>query len=93
MEGDALSDESVAGLRAVADRAIEEIGKAQSALGLARDRAQSAQDVLRIGLQGANCDNADGIRAALTQLDSEIHDAIGTATVTVEQVVAWTGTL
>jgi len=88
-----VSEHSVAGLRAVADRAIEEIGKAQGALGLARDRAQSAQDVLRVGMQGATSAHADAAKAALVQLDTQVEDAIQASLLAVEEIIAWTGTL
>jgi hypothetical protein len=88
-----VNDASVADLRATVDKAIEEIGRAQGALGLTRDRIQSARDVLRIGLRGSSRDESTAAQAALTEVDTKVEEAIQASLIAVEQLVVWTGSL
>ena len=88
-----MTDNSVAALRTAADRAVEEIGKAQGALGLAGERVQTSRDILRISLEGSGRDESAAAQAALTEVDTKIEEAVAASLVAVEQLVAWTGTL
>lgn len=88
-----MTDDTVAGLRGTVDGAIAEIGRVQSALSLAKDRALQTRDILRMGLEGSGRDETAAAQAAMLQVEEIVDQAISATMVATEQLAAWTGTL
>jgi hypothetical protein len=84
---------TVAELRATIDAALAEIGKTQSALGLAKDRAQQARDILARGFSGSNRDEIAAAVAGLAAVFEIVDQAIDATIVSADQLSTYAGTL
>ena len=89
-----MSDEqSVAGVRETVDRAVLSIGEMQGALNLARDRGQTAVNLINIGSRGTAVSTPGTALAQMSNADRLCQEAITATLAAVESLHEWEATL
>jgi hypothetical protein len=84
-----MSDASIEGVRATVDRAVNSIGEMQGALSLARDRGQTAVDLVRIGTRGSVHEEPNAALAHMANADRLCEEVITATLAAVESLHAW----
>lgn len=88
-----MSDESIAGVRAMVDRATQSIGEMQGALNLSRDRGQTAVDIVRIGSRGSVHEQPATALAQMANADRLCEEAIAATLAAAEALQSWAAIL
>jgi hypothetical protein len=86
-------EQNVAGVRATVDRAVHSIGEMQGALNLARDRGQTAVDIIAIGTRGTASDQPGAALGMMANADRLCEEAISATLATMEALHTWEATL
>lgn len=88
-----MTDASIAAVREAANRAIASIQEMQGALGLARDRGQTAVDIAKIAARDTTHDQPMAALAHMANADRLCEEAVGSTLAAVECLQNWTSIL
>lgn len=85
-------DANVAGIRAVTNQAIEEIGRMQSAIGVAKDRGIEVRRLLTVVLDGSEREETATAQVQMFSADQSCDEAIAATLIAVESLQTWLAT-